>query len=59
MSKQMENAKKLYIRGIQDGEIKEVDENYMGKTYTQHSTGVPDEKEGFLKIFSRDTRRER
>lgn len=51
MSKQMENAKKLYIRGIQDGEIKEVDENYMGKTYTQHSTGVPDEKEGFAKFF--------
>ena len=51
MSKQLENAKNLYIRGIEDGEIKEVHEKYMGKTYTQHSTGVPDEKEGFAKFF--------
>ena len=42
MSKQLENAKNLYIRGIEDGKIKEVHENYMGETYTQHSTGVPD-----------------
>ncbi|MGX7080765.1 Uncharacterised protein [Gemella morbillorum] len=47
MSKQLENAKNLYIRGLEDGAIKEVQENYMGATYTQHSTGVPDEKEGF------------
>lgn len=51
MSKQLENAKNLYIRGLQEGEIKEVHENYMGNTYTQHSTGVPDEKEGFAKFF--------
>lgn len=40
-----------YLRGICDGEIKEVHENYMGATYTQHSTGVPDEKEGFAAFF--------
>lgn len=51
MSKQLENAKNLYIRGLQDGEIKEVQEQYMGDTYTQHSTGVPDEKEGFAAFF--------
>lgn len=51
MSKQLENAKNLYIRGLQEGEIKEVQERYMGDTYTQHSTGVPDEKEGFAKFF--------
>lgn len=41
MSNQLENAKNLYLRGIRDGEIKEVHENYMGVSYTQHSTGVP------------------
>ncbi|NQM73662.1 SnoaL-like domain-containing protein, partial [Streptococcus suis] len=51
MSNQLENAKNLYLRGIRDGEIKEVHENYMGASYTQHSTGVPDEKEGFAAFF--------
>lgn len=32
MSKQMENAKKLYIRRIQDGKPQEVYDNYMGDT---------------------------
>lgn len=53
MSKQLDNARNLYIRGIEVGEIKEVHENYMGDTYTQHSTGVPDEKKGF-EIFFKD-----
>lgn len=51
MSHQLDNAKNLYLRGIRDGEIKEVHENYMGASYTQHSTGVPDEKEGFAAFF--------
>ncbi|MGI6216385.1 MAG: nuclear transport factor 2 family protein [Coriobacteriales bacterium] len=51
MSKQMENAKNLYIRGIEQGNIKEVQDNYMGDTYTQHSTGVPDGKDGFRRFF--------
>lgn len=49
MSHQLDNAKNLYLRGIRDGEIKEIHENYMGATYTQHSTGLLDEKEGFFK----------
>ena len=51
MSKQIENATNLYLRGIEQGHIKEVQDNYMGDTYTQHSTGVPDEKEGFGRFF--------
>ena len=54
MSRQLENAKRLYIRGIEDGEIEEVHKNYMGSTYTQHSTGVPDEKERFFQEISKD-----
>lgn len=30
MTNQLENAKNLYLRGIRDGEIKEVHEHYMG-----------------------------
>ena len=44
MSQQMQNAQKLYMRGIQDGQIDEVHRHYMGASYTQHSTGVPDVK---------------
>jgi predicted SnoaL-like aldol condensation-catalyzing enzyme len=47
----MENAENLYIRGIEQGHIKEVQDQYMGDIYTQHSTGVPDGKEGFGQFF--------
>ena len=40
MSQQMQNAQKLYMRGIQDGQIDEVHRHYMGASYTQHSTGA-------------------
>lgn len=62
MSKQLENATNLYLRGIRDGQIKEVHDHYMGDSYTQHSTGVPDEKEGFeaffVDFFKRNPKRE-
>ena len=51
MSRQMENAQKLYLRGIRDGAVDEVLSTYMGKTYTQHSTGVKDGKAGFAEFF--------
>ena len=51
MSAQLENARNLYLRGIRDGEIAEVHANYMGESYTQHSTGVRDGKEGFQQFF--------
>lgn len=34
MSQQMQNAQKLYMRGIQDGQIDEVHRHYMGASYT-------------------------
>lgn len=62
MSNKINNAKNLYIRGIQDGEIDEVLSNYMGESYTQHSTGVGEGKEGFraffLDFFKRNPKRE-
>ena len=51
MLKKVENAENLYLRGIRDGEVQEVLDNYMGDTYTQHSTGVKDGKEGFREFF--------
>ena len=51
MSAQLENARNLYLRGIRDGNIAEVHANYMGESYTQHSTGVRDGKEGFQQFF--------
>lgn len=51
MTQALDNAKNLYLRGIRDGAIEEVQARYMGATYTQHSTGVPDNKEGFAQFF--------
>lgn len=51
MTQALDNAKNLYLRGIRDGAIEEVQVRYMGATYTQHSTGVPDNKEGFAQFF--------
>ena len=51
MSGQMENAKNLYLRGIRDGAVQEVQDCYMGESYAQHSTGVPEGKEGFRTFF--------
>ena len=51
MSCSLENARNLYLRGIRDGYIQEVHEHYMGETYTQHSTGVPEGKGGFQAFF--------
>jgi predicted SnoaL-like aldol condensation-catalyzing enzyme len=51
MSRQMENAQKLYLRGIRDGAVDEVLSDYMGATYTQHSTGVKDGKACFAEFF--------
>lgn len=50
MTQKLETAKKLYLRGIRDGEIAMVDECSGGR-YTQHSTGVKDGPEGFKEFF--------
>ena len=52
MSLQAQNAQNLYIHAIQDGRVAEAQENSVGDTYIQHSTGVPDGKATFT--LSRD-----
>lgn len=46
MSQQVKNAHNLYIHAIQDGRVAEAQAQSVGDTYIQHSTGVPDGKEG-------------
>ncbi len=50
MSKKLENAKNLYLKGIKEGQINVVKE-LTGDRYTQHSTGVKDNAEGFIEFF--------
>lgn len=51
MSQKTENAKGLYIEGINQGHAKEALDKYIGDRYTQHSAGVADGKQGFLDFF--------
>ena len=51
MSKKLENAKSLYLEGIRDGNMQEALDKYTGARYTQHSAGVGDNKDGFMKFF--------
>lgn len=52
MSKRLENAKALYLKGIRDGNPIEAVNAYTGDRYTQHSTGVKDGREGFIEFFT-------
>ena len=52
MSKQVEHAQNLYIHAIQDGRVAEAQADSVGDTSIQHSTGVPDGKEGFAAFFA-------
>ena len=45
------NAIGLYMTGIRDGKPREAVDRFIGDRYTQHSTGVPDGKEGFIEFF--------
>lgn len=51
MGQKLENAKGLYLEGINQGHAKEALDKYIGDRYTQHSAGVADGKEGFLEFF--------
>ncbi|MEM6879178.1 MAG: hypothetical protein AAF544_11505 [Bacteroidota bacterium] len=51
MSQKLENAKRLYLEGIRDGNAREAVTKYTGHRYTQHSTGVRDGIEGFVEFF--------
>ena len=46
-----DNAKRLYLDGIRDGNAREAVTKYTGDRYTQHSTGVADGVEGFVAFF--------
>ena len=50
MSKKLEYATNLYLKGIRDGNY-EVVREYTGDRYTQHSTGVKDGADGFIEFF--------
>jgi predicted SnoaL-like aldol condensation-catalyzing enzyme len=50
MSKKIENAKNLYLKGIRDWKI-EVVREYTWDRYTQHSTWVKDGVEWFIDFF--------
>jgi len=58
----LDNARRLYLEGIRDGNVREAVESYTGDRYTQHSTGVRDGVEGFVEFFEpfveRNTKRE-
>ena len=45
------NARRLYLEGIRDGDVRNAVESYTGDRYTQHSTGVRDGVEGFVEFF--------
>lgn len=46
------NARKLYIEGIGEGNYTTAIEKYAGDEYIQHSTGVETGKEGFKEFFA-------
>ncbi len=52
MDKKTANAIGLYMEGIADGNAAQAVEKYTGAVYKQHSTGVSDDKEGFLTFFA-------
>ncbi len=51
MGQKLENAKGLYLEGINQGNAQVALDKYIGNRYTQHSTGVADGKDGFLEFF--------
>lgn len=54
MGVRSENAKKLYLEGIRDGDYEAAIEKYTADPYTQHSSIVKDGKEGFKEFFGGD-----
>ncbi|MEL6434005.1 MAG: nuclear transport factor 2 family protein [Pseudomonadota bacterium] len=51
MGQGLENVRRLYLEGIAEGDARTAVNKYTGHRYTQHSTGVGDGAEGFLKFF--------
>ena len=57
MGIRLDNAKKLYMEGIRDGNYVAAINRYVGERYTQHSTPVRDGKEGFIEFFAEFVKR--
>lgn len=55
--KLLENAKRLYIEGIEQGDYENAIDKYSGENYVQHSTGVSTGQEGFKSFFANFTER--
>jgi predicted SnoaL-like aldol condensation-catalyzing enzyme len=51
MSIRLENAKKLYLKGIKEGNL-DVIKTSTGDRFIQHSTGVTDGQEGFIEFVT-------
>ena len=51
MGQGLDNVRSIYLEGIAAGNAREAVNKYTGHRYTQHSTGVADGAEGFLKFF--------
>ena len=51
MSNKRQNAIKLYLEGIRDGNARAAVTKYTGERYTQHGTGVRDGVDGFVEFF--------
>lgn len=52
MTEKLDNAVRLYLEGIRDGNMRTALDACTGDRYTQHSTGVADGKEGFIAFFT-------
>ena len=57
MGARLDNAKRLYMEGIRDGDYVSAIHAYAGDRYIQHSTPVKDGKEGFIEFFADFVRR--
>jgi len=57
MGQRLDNAKRIYLDGIRDGNYVEAIDALVGGRYTQHSTPVRDGKDGFIEFFDDFTKR--
>lgn len=57
MGQRLDNAKRLYLEAIRDGNEVEAIGKYTGSRYIQHSTPVKDGQDGFIEFFQDFKRR--
>lgn len=53
----LDNAKNLYLEGIEQGNYREAVYKYTNPPYRQHSTGVKSGQEGFIEFFDEFTKK--